>query len=172
MLWDGIDGVDLHVAVAAASAALRSRCAKAAAAAIAERRSATAAKFSSGPGASTACFRALRKPMAAGLVYLRDDSGTYTAEAGVVDQIARRAWGEIYRGTDGTDVQVLAAFRAKFDHLTFRAPEVHLPPIDPERFHWCAVRGSRTAGGIDNWARGEWAYLPKRATALLARLLN
>ena len=155
VLWDSVEGVALHAAVRAACGTLRERCDAAAAEAIAERRRATAAKFSAGPGASAACFRALRKPIATGLTFLRCDDGTYTADAGLVDHIARRAWDEIYRGADGTDAAILASFLDRFGHLVFRAPEVQLPPINPETFHRFVVRGSRTAGGIDNWTPGE-----------------
>ena len=91
VLWDSVEGVALHAAVRAACGTLRERCDAAAAEAIAERRRATAAKFSAGPGASAACFRALRKPIATGLTFLRCDDGTYTADAGLVDHITRRA---------------------------------------------------------------------------------
>ena len=172
VLWDSVEGVALHAAVRAACNALRERCRAAAAEAIAERRRHTAAKFGSGPGAATTCFRALRKPLAASLTFLRCDDGTYTVDPGLVDHIARRAWGEIYRGASGSDASILATFLDRYGHLAFRAPEFQLPPIDPEGFHKFVVLGSPTAGGIDNWTPAEWTYLSRKATRLLAELLT
>ena len=140
--------------------------------ALKERRAATAQRLGAPGKGATACFRLLRKPPTPPLTFLRGDDGAIRSDPSEVDELARRAWEPVYRGTAALDSEVVQRFTDSYDHLAFRGPVAPLPPIDRRAFHRHVTHGGRSAGGLDNWTPGEWSLLSRRATAAMATLLE
>eukprot|EP00969_Alexandrium_andersonii_P363422 15461906-Alexandrium_andersonii.AAC.1 len=106
------------------------------------------------------------------MTFLRSEvDGKVYSEPEVVDGIARRCWGRVYRNA-ARDQNVLAAkFIAANQDVIVRLSPRELHPLTPEDLMAHARRSKPSAPGLTGWGPAEWKLLPRSAFVWLCRLL-
>ena len=99
-------------------------------------------------------------------------AGTLTTNEVELDQIAREAWRNIFKGNCEDHKKLVDDFFRKYSKHIFRQKEFEVKSIDWKDVKAACMVRLDSAGGLDVWTRRELAWVSDKGFQWLARWLR
>ena len=98
--------------------------------------------------------------------------GAFTTNEAEIDQIARDAWDEVYKGNVENIDLMVQNFLGKYDRHVHKAPRFHVQQLKWQDIKRECMKDTDFAGGLDVWKKRELYWVSDEAFKWLAQWMN
>ena len=118
-------------------------------------------------------YKALKDPPGKPMTFVTTGEGEITADPEVVDDLARKAWKDVYDGTGGEEEEIVNNFIQLYERYIPRCSQgPDLGDITAEDVEYALKTGSNSTAGPDGWKPSELKWMSKTFCKWLAVIFN